>query len=62
VLGNPESLSEESFSGVTKQQSSIVTEYPQYTRPEKFKGWKVPEVLLSGNHKQIREWRENPPG
>ncbi len=33
-------------------------EYPQYTRPEKFRGWKVPEVLLGGNHKNIREWRE----
>lgn len=33
-------------------------EYPQYTKPEDYKGWKVPEVLLSGNHKKIKEWRE----
>jgi tRNA (guanine37-N1)-methyltransferase len=32
-------------------------EYPQYTRPSEFRGWKVPDVLLSGNHKQIEEWR-----
>ncbi len=32
-------------------------EYPQYTRPAEFRGWKVPEVLLSGNHEQIRKWR-----
>ena len=32
-------------------------EYPQYTRPEAYKGWKVPKVLLSGNHKKIEEWR-----
>jgi tRNA (guanine37-N1)-methyltransferase len=50
VLGNPDSLTEESFN----QQ---YTEYPQYTRPEKYKGWKVPEVLLSGNHKKIKIWR-----
>jgi tRNA (guanine37-N1)-methyltransferase len=33
-------------------------EYPQYTRPEEFKGWKVPEVLKSGNHKEIEKWRK----
>ncbi|MBI4028830.1 MAG: tRNA (guanosine(37)-N1)-methyltransferase TrmD [Candidatus Blackburnbacteria bacterium] len=32
-------------------------EYPQYTRPENFRGWKVPEVLLSGNHKKIENWK-----
>lgn len=50
VLGNPESLSEESF-------NDEKTEYPQYTRPEEYRGWKVPEVLMSGNHKKIKEWR-----
>jgi tRNA (guanine37-N1)-methyltransferase len=34
-------------------------EYPQYTRPENFKGWKVPKVLLSGNHAEIERWRKN---
>lgn len=52
VLGNPESLTEETHSldeGV---------EYPQYTKPIDFKGWKVPEILLSGDHKKIAEWRK----
>jgi tRNA (guanine37-N1)-methyltransferase len=35
-------------------------EYPQYTRPENYKGWKVPKVLLSGNHKEISQWRKVP--
>ncbi len=55
-----ESLKEESFG---KGDLEKIGEYPQYTRPEVFspkKGicWKVPEVLLSGNHKKIQEWRE----
>lgn len=33
-------------------------EYPQYTRPEEFEGMKVPEILLSGNHQKIDEWRK----
>ena len=37
--------------------SDTQVEYPQYTRPEDFKGMKVPEVLLSGNHEEIRKWR-----
>ena len=51
VLGKKESLEEESFS------REGFAEYPQYTRPEKFRGWKVPEVLLSGNHKEIKKWK-----
>ncbi len=35
-----------------------VLEYPQYTRPENYKNWKVPEILLSGNHKEIEKWRK----
>ena len=50
VLGSSESVLEESF-------SQGMLEYPQYTRPEVFRGMAVPEVLLSGNHKQIAEWR-----
>lgn len=46
-----ESAQKESFSGST-------LDYPQYTRPESFRGWKVPEVLLSGNHGEIEKWRE----
>lgn len=58
VLGNEESLSEETFSQrstINEQRSDL--EYPQYTKPSDFKGWKVPEVLLSGDHKKIKEWR-----
>ncbi len=51
----------ESFSPGLKKFSQASTdqllEFPQYTRPEKFKGWKVPEVLLSGNHQKINQWR-----
>lgn len=48
---NEESIKEESF-------SSRYLEYPQYTRPEIFNGKKVPEILLSGNHKKIDDWRK----
>ena len=53
VLGNPASLTEESF---TKHRLPT-TEYHQYTRPEEYNGWKVPEVLLSGDHAKIKKWR-----
>ncbi len=52
VLGNEESAKEESHS----QEGYL--EYPQYTKPEEFEDWKVPKVLLSGNHKEISEWRK----
>lgn len=52
VLGNEESLLEESYD----QPGKI--EYPQYTRPEEYKGWKVPEILLSGHHANISKWRK----
>ena len=55
VLGNPNSLNEESFS---KNIQNSILEYPQYTKPEKFNDWKVPEILLSGNHNKIEEWRK----
>ena len=48
---NEESTSEESF-------SNGLLEYPQYTRPEEFRGKKVPEVLISGHHENIKKWRE----
>lgn len=47
---SPESLVEESF-------NDSLLEYPQYTRPQEYEGMRVPEVLLSGNHKQINDWR-----
>lgn len=51
VLGNPESLKQESF-------DDNLLEYPHYTRPAEFRGKKVPEVLLSGDHQAIDKWRE----
>ncbi|WP_240375712.1 tRNA (guanosine(37)-N1)-methyltransferase TrmD [Bacillus piscicola] len=51
VLGNAASAPEDSF-------STGLLEYPHYTRPAEFKGWKVPDVLLSGHHQKIAAWRE----
>lgn len=51
VVGKTASLQEESF-------SQNLLEYPQYTRPENYQGKKVPPVLLSGNHAEIKKWRE----
>ncbi len=50
VLGRPDSTAEESH-------TSGLLEYPQYTRPAEFRGWGIPEVLRSGNHAAIRNWR-----
>jgi tRNA (guanine37-N1)-methyltransferase len=52
-LGHEESVVEESFS----KALDGAPEYPHYTRPAEYRGWRVPEVLLSGNHARIREWR-----
>lgn len=52
VLGNPESLVDESHCKPGQLG------FPQFTRPEDYQGWKVPEVLLGGNHRQIEEWRQ----
>jgi len=60
VVGNPESLREESFSLPSDSPSGErgdIKEYPHYTKPAEYKGWKVPEVLLSGNHAEIEKWR-----
>ncbi|PIR03117.1 MAG: tRNA (guanosine(37)-N1)-methyltransferase TrmD [Candidatus Magasanikbacteria bacterium CG11_big_fil_rev_8_21_14_0_20_43_7] len=67
VLGNPDSLQEETHglrmtgNGLQTVDSSLSTvdqkEYPQYTKPSDFRGWTVPDVLLSGDHKRIEEWR-----
>lgn len=51
ALGDSESSKEESF-------SYGLLEYPHYTRPADFRGWKAPEVLLSGNHAEIARWRQ----
>lgn len=55
VLWNIESLEEESFSKKLNRQK----EYPAYTKPRVFMGLKVPEVLFSGNHKEIEKWKNN---
>lgn len=51
VLGNSASTETESF-------ENNLLEHPHYTRPEEFNGWKVPEILLSGDHKKIEQWRQ----
>lgn len=53
VLGNEESSRNESFS----EENEGLLDCPQYTRPAEFRGWKVPEVLLGGNHEEIKRWR-----
>ena len=53
VLGNEDSARNESFS----EENGGLLDCPQYTRPADFRGWKVPEVLLGGNHEEIRRWR-----
>ncbi len=57
ILANQDTLKEESFCNY--KNIGTLLEYPQYTRPALWKGRKVPEVLLSGNHKQIKDWRLN---
>src|SRR5438132_3184720 len=51
ALGHEQSAADDSF-------SQGLLEAPQYTRPAEFRGWKVPEVLLSGNHAEIARWRQ----
>ena len=53
VLGKDESAVEESFSPALEG----APEYPHYTRPAEWRGWRVPDVLLSGHHERIRAWR-----
>jgi tRNA (guanine37-N1)-methyltransferase len=55
VLGNEDSSVFESFTGEDGQLG--VLDCPHYTRPAEFRGWSAPEVLLSGNHEEIRRWR-----
>ena len=52
TLGDPNSL-------INESHNSHLLEYPQYTRPSIFRGMKVPDVLLSGNHQEIGNWRED---
>ena len=71
VLGNEESIKDESFGNskinlhepgefIISQNNKVPQlEYPQYTRPDDFNGWKVPEILISGHHEKIKQWRES---
>jgi tRNA (guanine37-N1)-methyltransferase len=54
ALGDASSVVEESFGAALEGRP----EYPHYTRPADYRGWRVPEVLLSGHHERIRRWRE----
>jgi tRNA (guanine37-N1)-methyltransferase len=54
ALGDEQSVVEESFS----EALGGAPEYPHYTRPAHYRGWPVPEVLLSGHHARIKQWRE----
>jgi tRNA (guanine37-N1)-methyltransferase len=53
ALGHEDSAVEESFSRVLEG----MPEYPHYTRPASYRGWEVPDVLVSGDHERVREWR-----
>lgn len=69
ALGNEDSAINESFSlpesgadvserpRVMAGQPALLLDFPHYTRPQSFRGWEVPEVLVSGNHEEIRRWR-----
>ena len=62
VLGNPDSLTEESHSSGLPREATAgaerSAEYPQYTNPATYKGWDVPDVLLTGDHAAIAAWRQ----
>ena len=55
-MGNDESHIQESFD-ISDLSTNDLVEFPQYTRPADFEGYKVTDVLLSGNHKEIAKWR-----
>ena len=55
VVGKEESILRDSFSDPASEIQLV--EHPHYTRPAEFRGWKVPEVLISGNHEAVRKWR-----
>jgi tRNA (guanine37-N1)-methyltransferase len=60
VLGNEESAWQDSFTAPQASPREFrhgLLDFPHYTRPAEFRGWRVPEVLLSGNHEEIRRWR-----
>lgn len=58
VLGNEKSSRQESFRESGDGGPGGILDYPHYTRPAEFRGWSVPQVLLGGNHEEIRRWRQ----
>jgi tRNA (guanine37-N1)-methyltransferase len=54
VLGNEQSSRNESYA----EENQGLLDCPQYTRPAEYRGWKVPSVLLGGNHEEIKRWRQ----
>jgi len=56
VVGKEESILKDSFSDPAALETTV--EHPHYTRPAEFRGWGVPEVLISGDHEAVRKWRE----
>jgi tRNA (guanine37-N1)-methyltransferase len=56
VVGKEESVLRDSFSDPASLEPSL--EHPHYTRPAEFRGWSVPDVLISGDHEAVRKWRE----
>jgi tRNA (guanine37-N1)-methyltransferase len=56
VVGKEESILRDSFSDPASEMQLV--EHPHYTRPAEFRGWKVPDVLISGDHDAVREWRQ----
>jgi tRNA (guanine37-N1)-methyltransferase len=63
ALGNEASSENESFQGyegasrAVRPGSGVLLDFPHYTRPAEYRGWKVPEVLVSGNHAEVAKWR-----
>ena len=57
VVGKEESILRDSFSDPAVETQRV--EHPHYTRPADFRGWKVPEVLISGDHEAVRRWRRD---
>ena len=57
IVGKEESVLRDSFSDPAALERGV--EHPHYTRPAEFRGWKVPDVLISGDHEAVRKWRED---
>jgi tRNA (guanine37-N1)-methyltransferase len=61
ALGNEASIENESFQdykGMSRAARGVLLDFPHYTRPAEYRGWKVPEVLIGGNHAEVAKWRK----